>query len=236
MVKIAIVEDTEAAADHIEECLIRYQQEHQQTFLIDKYKNGLSFVVDYKPYYDIVFMDIDMPHMNGMETSQIVYKKDKEICIIFVTNLAQYAINGYEVNALDYVLKPVTYREIADKTEKALKRISARKKDEVLILKESEAIRLPVDDIFYIEVINHQLIYHTCSGNYEVRGKLKEKEEQLRQYGFSRCNSGYLVNLMHVKKIGKGFVEIGNTQLPISRGRVKSFLNDFLTFLGESNG
>ena len=208
MIKIAIVEDTETAADCIEECLLKYQQERRQPFFIDKYKSGLSFIVDYKPYYDIVFMDIDMPQLNGMETSRLVYEKDKEICIIFVTNLTQYAINGYEVNALDYVLKPVTYREIADKVNKALHRISTRKKDEILILKENEAIRLSVDDIFYIEIMNHQLIYHTSSGIYETRGKLKEKEEQLQAFGFSRCNNSYLVNLLHVKQIDKGSVMV----------------------------
>lgn len=233
MVRIAIVEDENEVADFLVECITRYEKESEtdQTFFIEKFPSGIEFIENFKPNFDIIFMDIQMPEINGLDTAKYIYERDKSVCIIFVTNLTQYAINGYEVNALDYVLKPVTYNNIADKLNKALHRISNKTKDETIVLKENYAARIPIDEILYIEVSGHVLIYHTKMQKYELRGRIKDREDELRKFGFSRCNNCYLINLLHVRVINKDTVAVGDHELSISRGRMKEFLNDFLIYL-----
>ena len=109
MLRIAIVEDDEKYADLLQEYLKKYGEERSEEFCCVMHKNAVVFLNNYKANYDIVFMDIDLPHMNGMTASQKLREVDKQVVLVFVTNLAQMAIKGYEVNAYDFIVKPVSY-------------------------------------------------------------------------------------------------------------------------------
>jgi DNA-binding LytR/AlgR family response regulator len=104
-VRIAIVEDEQTAAQELKRCLNRYQNERHQELKITRFDNSITFLNDVCTSYDIVFMDIEMPYMNGMQAAAEMRKINTETCLIFVTNMAQYAIKGYEVDAMDFILK-----------------------------------------------------------------------------------------------------------------------------------
>lgn len=231
MLKIAVVDRHDEDAKLLKNILDQYQQQQKQSMIVECFSNGKIFAANYKPSYDIAFIDMDA-QMEGFEAAKQIFSLDKELCIIFTAQQAQYAIRGYEVNALDYVLKPVTYPVIADKMDKAQRLLRGKCKSEIVLTRENGAVRLAVDDIYYIEVLSHDLIYHTPYGSYKVRGKMKDAEEQLRPYGFSRCNNGYLVHLLYVMKIENDTVQVAEQRLPVSRGRKKGFLEDFLSYLG----
>ena len=109
MFRIAIVEDEDACARLLEDYIRRYGETAGDAFRTDRFPNGLEFIENYRPVYDVILMDIRMPLVDGMEAARRLRAQDEETALIFVTNMAQYAIKGYEVQALDFMLKPVQY-------------------------------------------------------------------------------------------------------------------------------
>ena len=108
MLRIAIVEDDRNYIQQLQRYLQRYSQESEQAMDISVFTDGDEITEGYRPVYDIILMDVEMSFMNGMTAAQEIRKLDPEVVIIFITNMVQYAIQGYSVGALDYVLKPVS--------------------------------------------------------------------------------------------------------------------------------
>ena len=106
---IAIVEDEQTNANLLKEHLSRFAIENHTEINTSVFSTGVSFLNSYTPIWDLILMDIEMPHINGIETARKIRERDSEVLIMFITQMAQYAIDGYSVNAVDYVLKPVNY-------------------------------------------------------------------------------------------------------------------------------
>ena len=183
-----------------------------------------NFISDYASIFDIVLMDIEMPHMNGMETARKLREKGDEAQLIFITNMAQYAIRGYDVNALGFIVKPVEYFNFCIQIAKAVDRVISSQNDFIALTRRDLSIKLYVKDIRYVEVLRHRIIYHTVNGNIELTGSMKEAEEVLSPYSFVRCNSNWLVNLRHVSSVRKNTVSVGDDELMLSRNRKQEFL------------
>ncbi len=224
MIRVAIVEDKASEANAMQGFLKRYEDEVGEEIRAAHFKSADLFLYEYKCEYDLVFMDIDMPGTDGITAAKKLRELDKNIYIIFVTNLAKYAIKGYEVEALDYFIKPAYYYDIKLRLDRVRRLM---KNNEIFIVLDTSTgvRRIPVNEIAYVESCNHVMYYHTFKETYFVRGKsLKQVEDELAEFGFSRCNSGYLVNLKHCTKIDKIFVTVGGEQLQVSRARRKQFI------------
>jgi DNA-binding LytR/AlgR family response regulator len=152
MRRIAIVDDQESAVVSLETCLEKYGQEHGEVFQVQVFSDGFSFLDSYQPEYDIVFMDIDMPGMNGLKAAHRLREKDELTELIFVTNLAHYAINGYEVRALDFVVKPVQYKKFSYKLERALRMLPQKDRAVIMLKTDRGMIAVEQNDIIYVEV------------------------------------------------------------------------------------
>ena len=233
MPKIAIVEDSKAAADRLKEFLERFAQQESVAFHVDVFGEALSFLEHYKPVYDIVFMDIEMPHLDGMEAARRLRKLDEKILLIFVTNMAQFAVKGYEVDALDYMVKPVQYPDFRMKLQRAVARCR-KDADAILVPQQDQVSRVLLRDIRYVEVRGHRLLYHTEQGGLDGGGTLRETEEKLRGKGFLRCNKCYLVNFRHIVSIqGDTLLMTGGDELKISRPRKKEFMWELAECMGN---
>ena len=229
MIQLAIVEDENSYADQLIEFVKKYQSESGKTFKITRFKDGDEITNGYRGQFDIILMDIEMKLMDGMTAAEEIRKLDQDVIIMFITNMTNYAIRGYQVDALDYVLKPVSYFAFSQKLGRAISKMKSKSSKTISIEMQSGVKKLDIDNVFYIESEGHNLNFFTSGGEFTIRAKLKDFEEQLVPYNFFRSNKGYLVNLKYVDGVENGSCLIAGKQLLISRARK----NDFMTALTE---
>ena len=229
---IAIVEDEKAVRSQLVAFIDRYFQGQTHRYSIKEFDDGLHILNDYRASYDLILLDIQMKHTDGMETAQQIRRLDENVYLVFITNLANYAIRGYSVNALDFVLKPVNYlmlEQILQRTEKLLKR---RANQFVTFPTEQGLARLSVDQIYFIETEGHMVRIHTEKMVYRMRETMKAMENQFAPLGFYRCNNCYLVNMRHLERVDKSSVTIAGCELSISRPRYKGFMDALADYIG----
>ena len=234
-INIAIVEDS---AEDLKNCLSLldiYSKEKNVTFDIQTFESGDAFLMRFKSQYDFIILDINLSAMNGIDVAKNVRMKDEEVVIMFATNLAKYATNGYEVDAVDFVLKPLTYASFYLRLERVMKRLSKKSDSFLVVPSEGGFNKININDILYIEVIAHDIIFHTASGqNVITTGTLKKYEEKLKPYWFIRCNSCYLVNAHKIKRVEKLDIQLVNDEvIAISHPKKKSFMESFRKYVLE---
>lgn len=232
MIRILIAEDEPKCFQELSQFLADYSNETGRIFQITHYDNGEDLVEHYEPCYDLLLLDIEMPFISGMEAAGHIRKIDPEVVIIFITNLAQYAIQGYLVNALDYILKPLNYFSFSQRLTRALRYVRGRENHYITVTAKGGPLKLEASGIYYIERQGNYLIVHTRDGNYTVSTTIQQMENALLDKGFLRCNRGYLVNLAHVTGIQDECAVVHGEKLLISRGRKKLFLDALADYVG----
>lgn len=232
-IHIAIVEDEKANQELLKHYLSKYQKEIDEKLIVSIYSDGDEILDAYDASYDIVLLDIEMKRLDGMITAERIRKIDQEVIIIFITNMAQYAVKGYAVNALSYLLKPVDYFAFKQELNRSIERIVSNKDHFLLIPASEGTIKLSVTSILYLESIKHHVIIHTVDKKtYTLNSTLKAFEKKLIKYDYYRINSCYLVNLAKVSGIKQEFAYINNHELKISRPRKKGFKEALTKYLG----
>lgn len=231
--KAAVVDDSREDASRLLEYLEQFQAEHGIQIQITVYYASFDFLEEYHGQYDVVFLDIEMPGSNGMEVAREIRSKDETVGLIFVTSMAQYAIEGYEVNAIDFMVKPVGYYNFSIKLEKALRFHQSRKTPDILISGKNGIRRIRVSDIRYIEKNRDNLTFYTREEVFEERGSIKALKEKLDGLPFEECTSGCLVNLSYVKRVGKDSIFLAEAvELPLSRRQRRTFTQEYIKFVG----
>lgn len=224
MLSVAIVEDEHESARQLREYLDRLEAEYDEHFESTHYTDGERFLSDFRSQFDIVFMDIEMPNLNGMNAARKLRDIDQTVAVVFITNLSRYAINGYEVGAMDYILKPLDYNAFLLKIRKVISYCHSMGSKCLKISTTTGSVRLSLNDLLYVEISKHDIIYHTAHGTLNGYGTMKRLESDLKECGFYRCNSCYLVNMRYVKRIQEYTVTVGDCELSISHPRKKDFL------------
>lgn len=231
MIRIAIVDDEEQFLTEVKNYIQRYAEESGEVFSITEFHTGMDFIGDYSPVYDIVFLDIEMPLMDGMTVARKLRRLDDKIAIVFITKMHQYAIEGYEVDAVDFVVKPIKPFNFTDKLKKAIAYFRARREEEIFLKTEDGILRISIPQIYFVVKDKNYLVYHTDAGELRERGTIESAEQRLKGYGFSRCNSGCLVNLRNIQQLTSTEIVINGTKLPISRSRAKEIKTDMYNLM-----
>ena len=236
MLLIAVLEDDKTYAAQLKEYLVRYGTEKNQKISVALFPDGEDIVTDYSAEFDIILMDVEMTFMDGMTTAERIREKDNEVVIIFITNMPQYAIQGYKVDALDYVLKPISYFAFSQRIDRALTRVKKKEATYITVAQKGGKKKLNVDKICYVEVRDHDLIYHSTKGDIVTKSSMKEAEDTLGGTKFFRCNRCYLVNLEYVEDFRGNDVTVASDVIQVSRARKKAFmdaLNDYMNEVGR---
>ena len=214
MAQIAVVEDNDAMRAQLCGFIAQYAQESGHQLDVTAFSDGAQLVEPYRPGFDIIFLDIEMPTLGGMPTAERIRRQDPDVVLVFVTNMAQYAIRGYEVDALDYVLKPVNYYQFCTKLSRAIQRVQRRRGGQVVLQLAGGGIQLlDTADIYYLETHSRMLYYHTAKGEFAARASLQSAEKQLAEYHFVRCL-------------------VKNDRLEISRRQRTAFLTAVASYMG----
>lgn len=234
---VALVEDDPKEAEDIRALFQRFSSESEDNFELKWFKTGGEFLSAYQPVYDMVLLDINLrSELSGMDVAKFLRKLDSYVPLIFVTSLAQYAVEGYEVSALDFMVKPVSYSVFRRKMERVLS-FCRRSRGEDIILKLLDGVdyRTSPSRIKYIEIQGHSIIIHSAEGNLEAYGSLKQLEDKLDAAEFVRCHRSFLVNLAFVRAVHGLSVQVDNEELPIAKLKRQEFMQALNKYLGGRN-
>ena len=226
MINICIVEDESDQADLLRNYIQTYGNKNNQQFNITHFSDGIDLVDEYRAQFDIILLDIQMKHLDGMVAAEKIRKVDADVVIIFITSTVRYAVQGYAVDALGYVLKPVPYLQFEQLFDKAISRVMTKKeKLYIRVSVDERQLKLDCDNIYYIESQRNNVCIHCADEDYITAGPLKKFEEMLSGHGFSKCHNAYIVNLSYVEGVRKEEVLLtSGIILPISRARKKEFM------------
>ena len=186
MLHIAIVEDDAEVREQLVGYVRRYERQFGPMFDLTTFADGDEIVSDYRAVYDIIMLDVQMRRMDGMAAAEAIRKVDSDVILIFITNMAQFAIRGYAVDALDYVLKPVPYFAFSQQLQKAVNRLQKRQKTFLTVPVDGGLRRVDVAAIYYLESQGHYVHFYTEAGELVAPGSLKSYEEKLAGKPFTR--------------------------------------------------
>lgn len=225
MIRVAIVDDERQVREDLAAMVGRFAHETGRSISVTLLEDGAK-LVRMEPPPDIVLLDIEMDEVDGMKAARMLRRAGSEAQIIFITNMAQYAIKGYEVSALDFMVKPVRYPSFAFRFSRAVELALQRSRTRITLDTRDGFVRVDVASISYVEVRGHRLVYHTSSeGDLELWGTMRDAASELEPLGFALCNACYLVNLDHVTRIDGEFVYVGDEPLKMSRGKRRAFVD-----------
>jgi DNA-binding LytR/AlgR family response regulator len=227
MVNVAIVDDDQKDLKLLTDYIKKYGCEYGIDFSVKQFTSGELFLIEYKKGFDIVFLDIDMPNLDGMETAKKLREVDEKVAIVFETVLAHRAIDGYSVEAINYIVKPFSYADFVLKMSHIKNRLTLKQSNLITIHGAHTITNISLNEVYYIDILRHYLTYHTTHGNITARGTMSEVEEKLSSYNFIRISNSHIVNLMKIKSVRTNEIVINGATLSISRTYKKQFLDAF---------
>ena len=234
MLRIAIVEDNKEEREHIYALTQEYLQEKKREAEILLFADGADFLDQYPSSLSVVFLDIDMPRLSGMDTARRLRSFDQTVQILFVTCLLSYAIEGYQVDAADFLLKPVSYPLFSTRLDRVMEKIAYLTPRFLMTSYAKEPLSFQVQEICYIESLNKKTIIHLCDEQeYYSSEPLYALEEKLSKESFFRCHNGFLVNLGKVLRVSAGEAMVPGASIPISKYRKKEFMQRLADLRGR---
>ena len=233
MITAAIVDDDPNIRETLQAALITDTQKRRIPVQLSVCASGSEFLTLPQEKWDLVLMDVEMPGQNGIETARQLRRINDRAAIIFITNYIQYALEGYEVQAFRYLLKPIDAAQFEQVVGTALDEIHHRQTAYLQLKGRSEIIRLAIDELIYAETERGHLLLHTPGKVLECYSAMEKLEQELKQEAFFRCHSSFLVALEAVRQIEKQDVVLKDgTRVPVSKNRKKGMKQALTNFWG----
>ena len=231
-VRIAVCDDEERyridLKTHLDKLLIN------DDYDIDTFDDGNMLIKEFvSSPYDLVFLDIEMPVVDGITLAKKLRSVSENVFIVFLTGHIEYALEGYEVNALRYLTKPVDINKLKEVIRYVQEKQGGDR--QIIIREEGEEILINIDDVIYMEAMNQNVRIVTSKGEHVIRYNIGDFEEKLKNDGFFRIHRGYLISLSKVKKLVKNDILMeGGTTLPVSRSNTKALKEALYSYVEGS--
>ena len=234
MLHIAICDDEKDFVHHLTELLNQYSHETGRDIKITAYYDGVELIEKYDTTIDLIFLDIQMRLVNGLQAARRIRQMDESVGIIFLTNLTQYSLEGYKYQAANYMLKPLRYARLKAEMDKFAERRQKEENPSLIIANDTGRYKVPLKSIRYVETYNRNLMFHTEQKNIICYKRMKEIERELDVKDFACCHTSYMVNLLYVKGVKKLEIELitGET-IPISQPKRKEFMERLTDYWGD---
>ncbi len=204
--------------------------------IIRQFRNGRE-LLQASESFDIVFLDIIMNDLDGMKTAQIFRKKAFDKILIFVSSSREYVFDAYDVEAFQYLLKPVDDRKLKNILQKAVLKTERHSQEFIIVSRERQKKKLFLDDIYYFEIKGRVVDVHGPEGIFTYYEQMRELENKLRDKGFFRCHKSYLINLKYVDGYNRQEVIMGNGEkIVIAKRRYMEFCQEVLKVMRENGG
>ena len=218
--KIAICDDEVLQLELLNHYVERWANEQDVNYSVELFQSAESFHFQWleDSSYDVILLDIEMGELDGIHLSKLIREKDNRIQIIFITALSDYIHEGYEVDAINYLIKPISEQKLKETLNKAIGRKESKSKS-IFIESSGVIYRVDEDSIMYIEIKNHQLYVYKKDKVITTRKPLKEIEKILSKDEFIKPHRSYMVALKYIKRIDSKQITLkDNSLIPISRG------------------
>lgn len=230
MTLIALVDSNQLERQTLKQYVEHTLDEAHTAYMIHEFDGGVEFIRS-RAAYDIVLMETQLEDMSGLDAARFLRIVNEDAKLIFVTHMAQLAICGYEMSALDFLVKPVTQPVVEGVIKRALKCIEKDNGSYYALKTPGGIISLPTRSIYYVEIYDHNLVYHTEQGDHKIRGRLGEVREKLGDRLFIQCNRSYLVNMRHVQSLHGDHLVVNNVKIQIAKSHYKEIEQIFMNYL-----
>lgn len=233
MIKIAVCDDEVFAVQDLSKKIKSFMDSKGFEVTLSEFFNGESLLLDIakqKAYFDAIFLDIRMSPINGMDTAKEIRKADNRTNIIFVTALKEYVFDAFDVDAANYLVKPIETQKLHRTLEKVVTSVLSAADHFLTIHKNGEITKIPFTDILYCEVVNHRVFIYERRNIYEYGSKIDNLEKELSD-DFFRCHRSYIVNLKYVDSYSDGVAYLSSGEkIPISTRRQPAFMKALLHY------
>ena len=226
--KIAICDDDQNQIEYLTSIVTSWSAREGHTCEIRNFASAEAFLFEYEEdkAYDILLLDVEMKNMNGIDLAKCIRKDNNRVEIIFITSHFEFVGEGYEVDALHYLIKPISTEKLTQVLTKAGEKLAVESSS-VVIACEGETVKLYETDIFYVEAFLHYIVIHTKDKEYKIKENISVFENKVSD-AFYRVHRSYLVSLKHITRISRTSVNVGNIELPLSRGKYDDINRAFI--------
>lgn len=233
MIHVGICDDEKVFVDHLTQLLARYSDETGQEIKTTAYYDGLELIEHYDTTLDLIFLDIRMRLVDGLKTAECVRKQDERVAIIFLTTLSEYALEGYQYQATNYIVKPLGYARLKSEMDRFIARHSKETLPALVVANDDGRFKVPLESIHYIETYKRNLLLHAEQGDIVCYKSMKEMEAELATADFLRCHTSYLVNLFYVQNVQKlELTLVTGEKVPISQPKRKAVMTRLAEYWG----
>ncbi len=234
MINIAICDSDESSRGQLLEACRRLERELHLPVSVQSYPDGEELLAHMSPTVDIVLLDAQLAGISGMETARRIRANNTSVMLVFVTADLSSAPESYQVQAANFLPKPVDGERVFQALTEAIQTLERTREDHVTLRTPTQWVRLPMHSILYVESARNKAIIHTVLTQYELYISMKEIEARLDPERFFRCHSGYIINLSNIVRVdGLTAMTIDGSLGDVSKHRKKEFLERFARFAGE---
>lgn len=234
MITVVICDDEQAFINRMKEYIKRFSEETKEEFSVREFTSGQTLLSSYHGNFQIIFLDIKMPEIDGIETAKRIRLMDSNVIIIFLTSIVKYVLAGYSVNAANYLIKPLDYKKFKIEMEKAVTRAVSIKNGYITVKNDRGFYKIYLSTLKYIETYQRNTMIHTTKEDIISYKKMQDHEKDLEGYPFVRCHASYIVNLQYIDSVvGNDLTLSSGEIIPISKQKKKDLMQSLAEYLGS---